>query len=508
MNNPSFFSKLNEALGGKSISQERWNEITSSYSLSSQEIEAREASRKNIEEYGEREAKAEVDNAVKKNVVNDIPFSTPVIETSSGSVIPDVTGVDESSIISGFTCAKDSKDTKPANSPLVESTDTIFEDISFKSELMTKEIEEECKRDQALNFSCKQHSSSNTAYRGTKVKDTTEGAMKDSKKCSKQAESNVIYCKDSCTVNGDILNFKSSIKKVEWGKYFGSDPNRNMANLKMLVTKFIEQSCGSLDNIKNIIVRDNRMILNGTLCPMPKMSKDCIDKLPEIYRDYFTSGAIAPFFDWHKLSKMKKLINLDFDSFDFVEGDVLPDMGWGGAIDLDAPKAFFSNCKSLMRLTIADSYITRDELLKSLEDEKKGKIVLPSLFTKKLNRRSRFKQIYRDTVSKDNTLTNRLFAGKAPNLIGAMDTWRDWQWSTVKGYANNRGNKGFLHYACGTVARVGFAAAITPITFVPRAIKGVANILKGWLSDATTSVTDNELGLSETPTIEDPNSVS
>lgn len=488
--------KINEVsaeLDGKKVSVNDWNSVVKACVVDNTTQAQYKEQRKQIDNSNSLEVNREVAEATKFS--DSSSDDSSYIKTTGGSVLPDIQNQNnkpsDDEIKAGY-CYTNI--TQPSNqSETISEDDIIFQqaDNGIKG-LVEKQLDElEHETEPEKQKVARQMNKVNQAYKDKDVSASREEAMKNSNKCNKQAESKVLYQKDFFTSGDENIKFTSAFVPVDWTGYFCGDVEKDLDALRSQVSRFISRNCGGFKNIRRIVVRDHRLIINNKSCFIPKLSNECLLNLPLDARSYMTDGALATFFDWHYISKMPNLGVVDFDSADFVLDWVLPDIGWGGAIGIDIYKGFFYNNNNLREVIISDESVSRSDLDRLIKEEQETGTVESTPIVERISRKAKWKKVYRDTVSQDNSgFWNKAFAGKAPNIIGTADAWREWQWGTVKNFATNRGNKGFFRYAFGTVGRVGLALAVTPLTFAPRLIKGVGSMIKGVFKEATTAISD------------------
>lgn len=453
--------------------------------------------------YEEQRTVLDNSNKAEVNQYTSNPNSTKdedglsVINTGAGNVIPNMQDGDkkpsESEIKAGY-CYSVPKSSNVIQFP-VKKDDVVFNAVDKGVQDLVQQTEAEAKeQDSEKKKFFSSMNNVNKAYRDEGVVSAKDEALNNPNKCNKQADSKVLYHQDSFTSKGEAVNFTSAAIQTDWMGYFSGDVEKDLDSLRGLVSRFISKNYGGFKNIRRIVVRDHRLIINNKSCYIPKLSKECLLSLPLDAQSYLRAGALAQFFDWGYISKMPNLGVIDIDSADFILDWVLPDLGWGGATGVDIYKAFFYNVTNLRELIIKDEVISRSDLANLVKEQKETGTTKSSPILETMSRKAKWKKTYRDTIDKGNTnFWNKAFDGKAPNIIGTADAWREWQWGTVKNFATNRGDKGFLRYSFGTIGRAGFALAITPLTFAPRLIKGLSTMLVGVFREATTAISDEDI---------------
>lgn len=489
----SNINEVSAGFGGNQVTIDDWNSAVRACVVPPATQAKYEEQRKQIDNSNASEVKNEVAQATR--ISDDSTNGFTLIKTSSGAVLPDIKDntneLTREQLKSGFCCIKNN--IKEDTSKPISPEDIIFQKVDngvqASTEALVGEVKEEHK-------AITQMKNARAAYKDEKVISAKEEALVNDKKCNKQANDETLYYKDKFSTKEGDITITTILKQADWDGYFCGDVEKDLDSLKSLVSRFISKNYGGFKNIRRIVVRDYRLIINNSSCIIPKLSKSCYKCLPVDSHNYIKNGALAQCFDWHYLVKMENLGVLDFDSGDFLHDWVLPDLGWGGASGTNIYKALFYNIKCLREVTIMGETVTREDFENMLKQEKETGEVKGFSILDSLSRKARMKKIYRDTVSQDNEgFFTKLFAGKSPDLITPMDTLREWQWSTVKNYATNRGSKGFIRYSIGTVSRVAFALAVTPLTWAPRIVKGVSTMVRDIFKEATTPITDEEVGI-------------
>lgn len=400
-----------EVLNKSGITEEEWSDMKSMFLVSPEVANQYQSKRDNLA--------SSVDNQV-KDELNGVGFNQEeYISTKQGTVLPFKSNenLDKESVKSGFNVVNNLRN----NGVPVEAGTPIFKGGTYKDETVVR-----ARNDSMLN----------------------------DKKCVTQMDSECDYKSRKFTSEGKTKDYSVHTDSVNWNGYFTGDCERDFDSLRLLVSTYINKRYG-FNNIRTIVVRDSTLIINDSLC-FPKLDRTVLESLPADCKDYFLNGSIATFFDWGNLSRLSNLRVLDFDSQVFVNDWVLPDLGWGGALDNKIYKAIFYNSR-IERLIIGRQVITRKELN---EIEK----------SRKIEQKARWKAIHNEIIAND----KKAFKG----LYKSADDWRKWQWGTVKKFATNRGKKGFLKYSFGIIGRVGLALAVTPITYSPRLVRSLVSTVK------------------------------
>lgn len=277
----------------------------------------------------------------------------------------------------------------------------------------------------------------------------------------------VRYSKDTCSSQGETINYKVAMKRVEWGsaiKQNSKSPEESIEHLVSYLTNFIRDSYGGWGRITEIIVRDQHLIINRT-CMRPVIDPKAIntDVFPLDAIDYLQEGAIAAFFDWSMLKHMKNLMCLDVDDMGFYEVNIGGRLKCGRRIGVST---LFNLCPSLDVLILAGDAVTRD----SLNTEE------ATVVKKKLATHKRF---------------NLFSDGFKLNIMQNTNSFAGWTFGNMKNYACNRGNKNIFIYCGGVVARAGMAGAAGVLNLGAHLVGGIFGTIK----QAMTPVNPDEVGL-------------
>lgn len=281
------------------------------------------------------------------------------------------------------------------------------------------------------------------------------------------AVESIRYGKDVCTSRGQTVNYKTVMKKVEWGdaiKRKSTSPEESLEYLSSYLTNAVRDSYGGWGRVTEIIIRDQRLIINRTcFCPSIDPSIVSADMFPLDTLDYIKGGAIAGFFDWWMLKYMRNLQVLDVDDLGFYEVNIGGRLKCGRRIGVST---LFNLCPSLEVLILAGDEVTREALNSEEATEVK----------KKLSNHKRFS----------------LFAdGYKLNIMQGTDSVAGWTLGNLKNYANNRGNKGLLRYCSGVIARAGLFGVAGVVNLGTHLVGGIRNAFK----EAMTPVNPEDVGL-------------
>jgi len=132
----------------------------------------------------------------------------------------------------------------------------------------------------------------------------------------------------------------------------------NYASICNEVCDDITKKYGGWERITDFAVVSDILIINS-ISYEPKLPQGYADAMPFDLRLGVQHGHLAWLFDFKHLRKMKNLVNLKFDSADFVYSKVRQDL----SVVFDFSCAtLFKVCKNLMTLQIGQTVITRADL--------------------------------------------------------------------------------------------------------------------------------------------------
>lgn len=261
-------------------------------------------------------------------------------------------------------------------------------------------------------------------------------------KTPKQCSSKDLFIKNTTTFRGKPVEYKTFRHEVTWDdKFIHSfkleDKVQNLYKLGDILIKDIEEIFGDLSRVTSMMVVSGMLIFNNIqYYPLCK-NRDFLDNLPFDCVDYFKSGAIAELFNFGYLHYFPNLREIKIDSLDFLINKVAYDLE---ITDFDIRKVF-KKISSLYVLEVGDLVfeapgvdVTTKEVAKESYGGKSGKEVIED--------RKSACEIYNQYINQNaNAVTN-------------------WSFNNLKTYATNRGNKGFLRYSGGVLARLGMFGAL------------------------------------------------
>lgn len=295
---------------------------------------------------------------------------------------------------------------------------------------------------------------------------------------SKQATSEVCYKRNSYEdYTGKAREYKIALINADYGKNFYeniSESNR-IKNLDMLreeISKSVEQYYGGYKRITDIAIFNNQLIVNNVAFAPRLQGIGAIEsRFPLDTYNYIKSGCIAPLFDWGYLGSMTSLRTLNIETGAFANDFVANDLG---DRTLNIVK-LFERLPNLSVLCIEGNVLNRDDLF---ED-------------------GRAKRNPEKTTRVSHALNlgakiNKLYSDMNFNLMQTSNSVQGFFVDSLVSYAKNRGNKNFLHYSIGVVARVFGAGTAVVGNFglhtVGGLVKGVAKTFK----DAITPINMDE----------------
>lgn len=159
---------------------------------------------------------------------------------------------------------------------------------------------------------------------------------------------------------GQSFKYDRYEEPVQFSKRFerglsDEDTAKNYLDLCREVCADIETKFGGWDRITDFAVVSDLLIINSVSYE-PILPNGYADSLPFDLRTNVTNGCFAWVFDFNLLRKMTNLVNLKFDSADFVYAKVRKDMH---IVSDFSCKSLFKACKNLMNLQIGQQVITR-----------------------------------------------------------------------------------------------------------------------------------------------------
>lgn len=275
-----------------------------------------------------------------------------------------------------------------------------------------------------------------------------------------------LYKKDSISFNGKDMNIECMMEKADARAMGFKAPNESSnyrwENFYAYRNGLTEQVLSYIgrSRVSSVYVHDNRLIVNGVNY-VPVIEKQWQDTLPLDMVAYLKNGMVAPFFNWGILPKLHALRVLGFDNMEFVLMYPAEDLGIGRRFGVSS---FFKKCDSLETLTIGTDTVTREELNTPASAPIKHKMSICKRFT--------------NMTDECNLSLCKGTQGLQNFFVGSL-----------KDYAKNRGDKGFIHYAFGTSLRAVGAVASGGANFVSHALKFVVDAF----STASTPIDESEL---------------
>lgn len=280
------------------------------------------------------------------------------------------------------------------------------------------------------------------------------------------------YTSSSLSLENLNMNYEHQQKEAVWDEEYKSrmteSPFDNYELLKNYITRDVIQNFGGSNRIQSFFVDDGFIIINGVkYTPMINRAKIDWSLLPADLKRFLEQGAIGYAFNFSRLEKMRNITRLGFTDLAFVRDYVAPDLGLQGRIGVSS---FERICPNLVELWLGNDYINYAE-----PDKEKL---------------TQMKYEAKQTMQRERRKFN-LLNGYHLNVCGGTQRVQDFAFESVSNYARNRGEKGFLRYACGTVARAGFAGVAGIANFGTHLIKGIFGALK----EGMTPVNPDEINL-------------
>lgn len=290
-------------------------------------------------------------------------------------------------------------------------------------------------------------------YDSEKAKKNIENERKNPKQ-PKQCTDEVIFKKNTAMFNGNPFEYKVLQREVDWGIAFTNsfamdDKFTNLDKLNRKIVEDIKLCFGDLSRVTEIAVISGMLIINGVQYYPMCNNKDFLNGLPFDCADYFKSGTIAEFFDFGYLYYMPYLTMLKIDSVDFATKNFARGIGLPAKFKITS---VFKKFKNLRYFELGDTLFEAPGVDTNAEIEES------------IDRHSRVSEIYNNFV------------------IGNASSFRGWTFNNLKTYACNRGDKGFLRYSGGVLARgsMSLAAGVGELGLrgVGAVVKGGAHLLK------------------------------
>lgn len=240
------------------------------------------------------------------------------------------------------------------------------------------------------------------------------------------------------------------------------DAGLDLENLSDAITFEVVKN---FPKVHSIAVSSGYLIINGC-CFIPNI-RDENAKFPLDTIEYVKSGCIAPLVNWRKLLKHSKrtCISLSMDSSEFYLTYVGDSLGLGRRIGVSSAFRILDNLDSFY---LEGECITREKL-----ESPESASVKKKLAIKKRN----FK----------------IMDGYKLDICKGTQGLQDFTFNNLKEYATNRGNKGFIRYTFGTMARFGFAAVGGVLNAGTHLIRGVWRGGKELVKSALTPVEDEDI---------------
>lgn len=298
-----------------------------------------------------------------------------------------------------------------------------------------------------------------TAQKFAQVFDNVSTFFKE--KCQKAAQkdlgepSPVTYTKNSCKSGGKTFKYETIHQSVNWGSLIASkskSKERNLEQLRTLVSKEIGNIYGGFGNITSIIVRSNQLIINN-MCYSPQIDASVLTDdsiFPADSLDYIKAGCIAPLFNWKHLRSMRKLELLDIDDANFYLTTVASDIGAGRRAGIST---IFNIVKSLQIFILNDYAVKRDE-----QDTPKGRILKEKL------------AVHKHFINKTDAVTFSIY--------GCTGGLQNWTWNNLLEYAGSRGNKGLLRFSTGMLVRTAATGLAGVINISAHLIGSIYQVVK------------------------------
>lgn len=247
--------------------------------------------------------------------------------------------------------------------------------------------------------------------------------------------------------------------------FTNSDADNLEDNMERLSDAITFEVVKNFPKIHNIAVSNNYLIVNDT-CFIPNIVNNGA-KFPLDSLSYIQNGCIAPFINWRKLFKHSRntCVSLSIDSTEFYITYVGDSLDLGRKIGVSTAFKVLDNLNSF--------YLEGEEVTREKLESPDSAGIKKKLATKKRN----FK----------------IMDGYKLDICKGTQGLQDFTFNNLKEYATNRGNKGFIRYAFGTVARFGFAAIGGVLNAGTHLVRGVLRGGKELVKNAITPVEDDDI---------------
>ena len=328
----------------------------------------------------------------------------------------------------------------------VKELDKDIENFGFDTNSFNREIEKALENDKPLY--------DNNIAKEEKQKGNPE-----------QCDNDVNYQKQKIKFGNRAVEYKVMKREADWGKSFinkgTTSKIENLENLNERIIKDIRNIFGSLDRITEIVVVDGLLILNGMQYYPISKDERFLSSLPFDCGEYFKDGVIAEIFDFGYLYQMQRLTSLKIDTMSFVERKLAYDIGITTVFRVEL---VFDALKSLKYLEIGNDVYHREDFYEKDSSKKGSKLSKKKGINEELERRQRFSTLY-----------DRYLTTNAKSLSS-------WSFNNLKTYANTRGDKGFLKYSGGVLARLGMtgvtSAGAVGVWGIGKIVKSVGNVVR------------------------------
>ena len=232
-------------------------------------------------------------------------------------------------------------------------------------------------------------------------------------------------------------------------------------NMKLLSDTITYQIIKNFPKVHSIAVCDNYLLINDTCFTPNIVNTDA--KFPLDSHVYLKNSMIAPFVDWNKLLKHASSTCgiISFDSSEFYVIYVGDSLGLGRSIGVST---MFKKVSALDTFYLEGETVTREKLNHPESSKVKKKLA------------SRKRNI-------------NILDGYQLNVCSGTQSFQNWSFDNLKSYATSRGNKGFIRYSLGTIARAGMATGAGILNLGTHLVRGTFNTIKS----AITGLNDEDL---------------
>ena len=258
------------------------------------------------------------------------------------------------------------------------------------------------------------------------------------------------------------VDYKQYIETVDWGSSISGSSDA-LETVRSMVTRSMRDKFGGWGRIRTMAIVGGQLIFNGIMYA-PVVDKQYLSAMPLDVADYMANGCMAMLFDYSCIKKMHLLTDFLCDDVSFYMTVIGDDLGMGARIGVST---MFRLCPNLQIMTLGTESVTRDELNKPSSSRIKERV-----------------RGERQHVA--------LLNGMKHDICGGTQGIQDYFFKSVRDYATNRGDKGFLRFAGGVMARVGASAVAATVNLGTHLVAGVGKTIKEAFKAGFTPISSDE----------------